>query len=697
MKSSLAHHQKLTLRISDYVAGFSLSSSKLLDFHKKLFGEIMSATLNKKRPFLWRELIVLGVILLLIVRTIWFFPRTNWSIKDIRRTGTVGKNVRRRDITVEDVRHIVLISIDTCRADHLGCYGYSRKTSPNIDTLAAESVLFNHAVAPVPITLPSHSSMLTGTIPPYHKVRDNSSYRLAAANVTLAEILKDNGFVTGAIIGAFVLDSQFGLDQGFDTYNDNLLKKQMSKLFHFANECRAEDVTYAANTWLEKHRDDKFFLFLHYFDPHFPYEPHERFSFKTYPFFTSTTKDLYDGEVAYTDHCIGQVIKKLKNLGLYDSTMIVLTSDHGEGLGEHSELSHAYFIYHSTLHVPLIIKMPRWPEGEIIDNVVGIIDIVPTVCGALGIPAPPSVQGRDVSVLLSNSSGIIEERYLFCESLYPTKYDLGPFFGIVSNCWKYIHTSYPELYDLVEDPQETENLLNHQLQQTKIMQEQLGLILQNSSRNTFADSKMTLDEETRKRLQSLGYISGRMVDENIQFGQSRQDARKFVEVHNFIERFSDLKLKKKFGKAKRLCQKMLTKWPDMKQLYYYLGQIAVFERDMPAIITHFSQYLERMDSNSDCFDNRIEPKDELAFAHSKLAAALHSTGQIEQAIPHYKKALSYNPYSVETNYNLAGAYLKRGNLDDAVIYYNKTIELDPNFPGARDGLKRAVFLQGKTH
>ena len=444
--------------------------------------------------------------MLLIVRTIWLFPRTNWSIKDVNRTGTVGKNVRRRNITAKDVRHIVLISIDTCRADHLGCYGYSRKTSSNIDTLAAESVLFNHAVAPVPITLPSHSSMLTGTIPPYHKVRDNSSYRLDSANVTLAEILKENGFVTGAIIGSFVLDSRFGLDQGFDTYNDKLSKKQKSEFFHHSNERKAEDVTYAANIWLEKHREDKFFLFLHYFDPHFPYELHERFAYKTYPFLTSVPKDLYDGEVAYTDYCIGQVIEKLKNLGLYDSTMIVLTADHGEGLGEHSELSHAYFIYHSTLHVPLIIKAPGWPKGGRIDNVVGIIDIVPTVCGALGIPAPPSVQGRDLSALLSNNRSIIEERYLFCESLYPTKYDLGPFFGIVSNRWKYIHTSYPELYDLVRDPQETKNLLKYQLQQTRVMQEQLESILQNSSGSTFADSRMTLDEETRGRLESLGYI-----------------------------------------------------------------------------------------------------------------------------------------------------------------------------------------------
>ena len=293
---------------------------------------------KNKRLFLSRKSIVAGAILLLIVRTIWFFPRTNWSVKDIRKTDAITTNVRQVDVTSKDIRHIVLISIDTCRADHLGCYGYSRKTSPNIDALAADGVLFNHAVAPVPITLPSHSSMLTGTIPPYHGVRDNSSYRLAGSNLTLAEILRENGFVTGAIVGAFVLDSQFGLNQGFGTYDDNLRKeKENMTTSHFFNERKGHEVTLIANRWLEKHRKEKFFLFIHYFDPHYPYELHKRFPFNSIPFF-ALPRDKYDTEIAYTDSCIGRVINKLKNLNLYDSTLLIITADHGEGLGEHSEL-----------------------------------------------------------------------------------------------------------------------------------------------------------------------------------------------------------------------------------------------------------------------------------------------------------------------------------------------------------------------
>lgn len=653
----------------------------------------MIEMLKKKRPFLWRKSIVVGVILLLVVRTIWFFPRTNWSIKDIRKTDVTAENVGQIGITPKDVRHVVLISIDTCRADHLGCYGYSRKTSPNLDALAADGVLFNHAVAPVPITLPSHSSMLTGTIPPYHGVRDNSSYRLAGANLTLAEISRENGFVTGAVIGAFVLDSQFGLDQGFDTYNDSLRKE--NKAFSILiNERKGEEVTLSANGWLEKHRGDNFFLFLHYFDPHYPYELHKRFLFTSIPFL-ALQKDKYDSEIAYTDSCIGRVINKLKDLNLYDSTLLIVTADHGESLGEHSESSHGYFIYHSTLHVPLIVKAPGGPEGKIINDLVGLIDIVPTVCGLLGITVPTHVQGRDLSALFSRRSSSTEQRSFYCESLLPTKFSTGPFLGLVSDRWKYIHTLEPELYDLRTDPLETRNLLDQQTHQAHIMQKQLKLVLQNSSLNYIADSRVSLDEETRKRLNSLGYISSRTVDEDIQFDQKRLDPKKFIEFFNFTHKFFDYMLSKKLDKARKLCDNMLAKWPDMKQAHYYLGLIALSKKDYKAMITHFSRYLTPTKSDPNVLGMQVKPDYEMAIAHGNLGAALQHEGKIEQAIPHYQKALSYNPYFIETNYALADAYFKQGRLRDAIKYYSQTLNLDPNFPEAHYMLGNVLFKQEK--
>ncbi len=654
----------------------------------------MIEMLKKKRPFLWRKSIVVGVILLLVVRTIWFFPRTNWSIKDIRKTDVTAENMGQIGITPKDVRHVVLISIDTCRADHLGCYGYSRKTSPNLDALAADGVLFNHAVAPVPITLPSHSSMLTGTIPPYHGVRDNSSYRLAGANVTLAEVLRENGFATGAVIGSFVLDSQFGLDQGFDTYDDNLGKENRT-VSHFFNERKGQEVTLVANRWLEKHRKDKFFLFIHYFDPHYPYELHKRSLFTSIPFL-ALPRDKYDGEIAYTDSCIGRVINKLKDLNLYDSTLLIITADHGESLGQHSESSHGYFIYHSTLHVPLIVKAPGGPEGKIVNDLAGLIDIVPTVCSLLGIPVPTHVQGRDLSAFFSNRSSSSNQRSIYCESLLPTKFGLGPFLGLVSDHWKYIHTLEPELYELRKDPLETKNLLDEQTKQAQIMQEHLKLALQDSSLNKTAGSKISLDEQTRRRLQSLGYISSRTVDENIQFvDEKRLDPKKFVEFYNFTDKFFEFRLSKKFDKAKKLCDNMLAKWPDMKQAHYYLGLIALSKKDNRAMITHFSRYLTATKSDPNALDMQVKTDYELALAHTNLGVALQREGQIEQAIPHYLKALSYNPYSVETTYDLAGAYFEQDRLPDASIYYSQTLELDPNSPYAHYMMGNVLLKQAK--
>ena len=371
----------------------------------------------------------MAVILILLIPIAGrLFPRTKWRLQQKSRTGFIQESTAPITFPVKDIRNVVLISIDTCRADHLSCYGYSRKTSPNIDAVAAEGIRFNHCVSAVPITLPSHSSMLTGTIPPYHNVRDNENYYLDQANVTLAEILRDNGFSTGAVIGAFVLDSQFGIAQGFDSYNDSLEDKNKPDVG--CAERDAAEVTRLANLRLEKYQDERFFLFLHYYDPHSPYLKHKRF---TMPLL----KHIYDGEIVYTDHHIGRVIRKLKELNLYDSTLLIITADHGEGLREHNENTHGYLIYHSTVHVPLIFKLPGGPKSAVNDTV-GLVDIVPTVCSLLGISVPSVVQGKDLSAyFLKEGVGEGEnERFLYCESLMPTKFDTGPLLGLVSGRWK---------------------------------------------------------------------------------------------------------------------------------------------------------------------------------------------------------------------------------------------------------------------
>ncbi|MCY2926920.1 MAG: sulfatase [Planctomycetota bacterium] len=257
------------------------------------------------------------------------------------------------------IRHVVLISIDTCRADHLGCYGFHRATTPSIDAVAKDAALFYRALTPVPMTTPAHSSMLTGAYPPTHGVRMNNGQRLGESSVTLATVLKQAGFRTAAFVGGFPLDAQFGLNQGFETYDCQF--SRTSDRSKTVSERTADEVNRPALAWLEENAragdgGKGFFLFLHYFDPHAPYQPPK-------PYAADFADDLYSGEIAYVDHCIGQVMDRLRAMGLYDNTLVIITGDHGEGLGEHGEMAHAFYIYDSTLRVPLIIRSPGGGGG----------------------------------------------------------------------------------------------------------------------------------------------------------------------------------------------------------------------------------------------------------------------------------------------------------------------------------------------
>ncbi len=652
----------------------------------------MSDEEKKQQPFSLRRYVLLAVVLVLVARTVWRWPRTNWSLKPVSDISQKPKDTRPASSAKSQIRNVVLISLDTCRADRLGCYGYSRNTTPNIDSIAAEGITFNHAITPVPITLPAHSSMLTGTSPLFHKVHDNVDYHLNDKNLTLAEILSKNNFVTAAGIGAFVLDSQFGLDQGFDTYDDNL--RGESKVFLGFNERKAEEVSHFAKTWLDKHHNEQFFLFLHYFDPHYPYEPHKDFPFASMPLL-AFSKDHYDAEIAYTDHCIGQVIEKLKELKLYDNTLLIITADHGEAFGQHSESTHGYFIYHSTLHVPLIFRVPGGPENKRINNLASLIDIVPTVCALLGLPIPSQVQGKDFSGLFTQSMNPVDERYLYCESLLPTKLGFGPYIGLVNDRWKYIHTLEPELYDLLQHPLETKNIASKQSQQVKTMQGQLKSMLEKSKLGTIDGSKVTINEKMRLRLESLGYV-GSKVNEDIEFDKSKIDAKKFIQVYSPFVKLMRLMTTEKLDKAKKVGKNLLTKWPDAILVRSFLGHIALREKNTKDAITHFSQYLAQIEPDINDFSKESNTIYQIATVHLNLGAALNTEGRTDEAIYHYRKALFYMPNLAKANHNLAGVYYRQDNPYLAIIYYTKALKADPSIAETHYHIARTYFRLGKV-
>jgi arylsulfatase A-like enzyme/Flp pilus assembly protein TadD len=550
------------------------------------------------------------------------------------------------------IRNVVVISIDTCRADYLGCYGYEGNTTPNIDNLAAEGIVFQNVVSPMPLTLPAHCSMLTGKGPLNHGVHDNEGYVLGEGQVMLSEILKSEGFVTGAVVSSFVLDNQFGLSQGFDTYQDRF--DDVSNSIGIV-ERRGEEATRKANLWLQEHKGKRFFLFLHYFDPHFTYDPPE-------PFKSNFAKNPYAGEIAYTDHCIGQVIKKLKDLDLYDSTLLIITSDHGEDLGEHGENYHGYYIYQSTVRVPLIFRLPDSEKVMRIEETAGLIDIVPTVCSLLGIKSPAGVDGQDVSGYFNGKGLKNGKRSFYCESLLATRYGCNPLLGIVEDGWKYILTSQPELYDLRNDPAEKSNLIEKEAGRARLMRGTLKRTLSEAMK-VKGHVQDALDDESKARLASLGYVSGGDLDESYEIDAGKSDAKDMLEFHVLDSRASFYVHQGKFAEVKELCGRMLEMNSEYSETYNYLGRAFLAEDAHEKAVENFSRYVELRPGQAGGYNN--------------LGLAFYQVGRRDEAVEVLAKAIELNPDFAEAYYNLGRVLGLRGEFENAIRHLEKARELMP--------------------
>jgi len=360
-------------------------------------------------------------------------------------TGVVSPQVR----TKPSPPNVFLVTVDTLRADHVHCYGYDKIQTPALDSLASDGVRFTQAFTPSPITNTSHTTILTGLLPSSHGVTD-FAMPLASSHATWAELLKGKGYHTAAFIGAVILDAKSlapGLDRGFDFY-DNFPEHSESKSRWGRVERRGIDVVQHAETWLAVHPTGPRFAWVHLYDPHDPYEPP--------PPYSEIYKDrLYDGEIAYADSVLGNFIQSLKKHGWYDNSIIIVVGDHGEGLGEHHEETHGIFLYDSTTHVPLVIKLPRQQNaGKVIGAQVRTIDILPTALALTGVPAPEGLDGRSLTPYFS---GDTTDRVAIGETDYPLRFGWAPLRSVRSERMKFIEAPRPELYDLHADPQELDN------------------------------------------------------------------------------------------------------------------------------------------------------------------------------------------------------------------------------------------------
>lgn len=602
--------------------------------------------------------------------------------------------------------NLLIITVDTLRADHTGIYGYDRVRTPNIDNLGQNGVIFTHAISHVPLTLPSHCSLFTGNLPLHHGVRDNG-YRLPDFNVTLAEILKKKDYRTAAFVGAFPLDSRFGLNKGFDVYDDSYGSTNPVRDLSFI-ERKAEEVNDRAIRWITENKEDRFFVWIHYFDPHAPYEPPP-------PFDHEYAGREYDGEIAYSDRILGELLEKLDLLELTEKTLIVLTSDHGEGLGEHKEKTHGIFIYDSTLRVPLIFSNPKiLPENKVISDQIALIDIMPTALDLMGWNPIPKTEGRSLKPLLSGKKPL-PRQICYIESVAAMlDRNWAPLQGIRTKEWKYIDAPAPELYDLQRDPKENNNIIDEKPDVAKRLKQDLQNMIVNSSMTPVprGASESKMDEDTRKKLRSLGYVSGR----NIGGETGWKDPKAMIELDNL---FNDAIIASETGnmdKASRMYDEVLRDQPDFilayeyaAYNYYKMGKIAdaiaLLERAVdrnatnPSLLARLGLYYQeigKIKESIEILERVVEEDNPHAEAFNYLGVSYFKKGRIDDAISSFEHSLA-----LDTNYpmarnNLGNCYLAQKNYDLAVEEYKKAIAEDDRLASAFNGLAVAYYRLGSV-
>lgn len=568
--------------------------------------------------------------------------------------------------------NILLITIDTLRPDRLGCYSKVHLETPVIDSLSERGILFTKAFAHTSTTLPSHANILLGTTPLYHGVHDNATFVVKAKFLTLAEHLRNHGYSTGAFVGAYLLDSRFGLGQGFDTYDDDCKGQRSKRLSSI--ERKAEAVVDNALNWLEG-QINPWFLWIHCFDPHDPYEPPE-------PFKTQYEKDPYSGEVAYVDFVLRRLFSYMRENDLLDETLIVLTGDHGESLGEHGEKTHGYFAYNSSIWVPLIISIPGMKSGEVNQQVTHI-DIFPTVCDVLNIEKPPFVQG--LSLIPAMKGKKMKKRSIYIESLYPY-YSRGwaPLRGFISGSDKFMDSPIPELYDLDGDFDELENLAEtkriekHRKELSKTIQDQ-------SLAREIEEKSQRIDRESLQKLKSLGYISSPQISEKKTF-VPEDDVKILLPYHYKAMEAMDLYKKGKVNEGTKHLKEVITERKDIDVAYSNLAVIYKEQGKLKEALEVLKLGLEYLPLNYEIF---------LTYVNYLLNA-----GQYDEVIEILnKKNLRQMEYDPEIWNYLGVAYMSKGDSGRALEAYELALSIDSNYPSVLSNLGSvylSMFLKTKN-
>src|SRR5262245_23940985 len=462
--------------------------------------------------------------------------------------------------------NVLLITIDTLRADALGAYGNSRAATPLIDRLAAAGVRFDFAHAHNVTTLPSHANILSGRHPMDHRVRDNAGFRFPRTGETLATLLKAEGYRTGAFVSAFPLAARFGLARGFDVYEDAFVDRRTRPAF-LEQERPGTETVALARRWLEAGGTEPSFCWVHLYEPHAPYEPPE-------PFTTRFRDDPYAGEVAAADAALAPLLEPILSAGARGRTLVVLTADHGESRGEHGEATHGIFAYEAALRVPLVLYAPRLFASRTVASPARHVDLLPTILDALGVPVPPGLPGKSLLDAAEGRAAPSETTYF--EALSGSLHrGWAPVFGVIRGGWKYVELPIPELYDLGADPREEHDLASREPARLESMRARLAPF-----RADDAGARPSAeDAETRERLRSLGYTGAG--GGKARYGPE-DDPKRLIGLDTILQEVVSLHEKGERAAALGRCRELVARRPEMPLALLYLAQLERESGDLAA-------------------------------------------------------------------------------------------------------------------
>jgi arylsulfatase A-like enzyme/tetratricopeptide (TPR) repeat protein len=646
--------------------------------------------MSRKIILLILAVLVLGVFLWLILR------------KEMNPAARVEKLWSESSV---EKPNVILMTLDTTRADHLACYGYPDVKTPHLDSLAFRGALFEQAATNSPLTLPAHCSILTGMYPTYHGVRINGNTALNEEQTTIAEILSAQGYQCGAFIGAFVLDGRWGLKQGFQHYDDKFDLKKYKHIDLGAVQRPGDEVMDAALDWLEEQKDSPFFAWIHLYDPHTPYEPPEPYLSE---YRSRGLSGLYDGEIAFMDEQIGRCVDWLEKNRLDKSTILVLVGDHGEGLGSHGEGTHGYFIYDYAIHVPLIIVTPLDRlRGVRVSSQVRIIDIFPTILEIASIIPPAETQGRSLLPLMFRPHEE-EDEFAYSESMSPNlQFGWSSMHSLRTTQYKYIDAPKAELFDLTRDPDEQTNLLQQYPDIVRKMKDTLDHLMEETSRGAPTPQAANLDKETIKKLSALGYV-GSPVAAKKASGKSGSlaDPKDKFPVFQAVTSAGSMILEEKYSEAAEKLEAALQEEPMIPQAllvlstcYVELGKTEEAKAKLDLLLKEDPENIPALVSMANILLEERKDEDVITLCKQTLSLDDRNTqahlllgeiylGRLEyaEALPHLEKAVEIQPKMIRSRFTLGACLLGFKKYDRAEKELDRVIQEFPKYPLAQFNL-----------